>query len=133
VNIDVTVYLNGYHGDTSRTFFVGKPSPNAKRLVDANEEALQEAIKVWLRLQLCQCTAALLISGTALQAQGCCLPRHWCLRCHCRWHCLGLLVRLWDMVWRHTDRMLVCYRSAPLVCLSTKLARCVRKWRRSTS
>lgn len=23
VNIDVTVYLNGYHGDTSRTFLVG--------------------------------------------------------------------------------------------------------------
>jgi methionyl aminopeptidase len=46
INIDVTVYLNGYHGDTSKTFFVGKPSPNAKRLVDANEEALQEAINV---------------------------------------------------------------------------------------
>jgi methionine aminopeptidase len=23
VNIDITVYLNGYHGDTSRTFLVG--------------------------------------------------------------------------------------------------------------
>ena len=23
VNIDITVYLDGYHGDTSRTFFVG--------------------------------------------------------------------------------------------------------------
>lgn len=23
INIDVTVFLNGYHGDTSRTFFVG--------------------------------------------------------------------------------------------------------------
>eukprot|EP00775_Hariotina_reticulata_P003656 gene3656-3917_t len=46
VNIDVTVYLNGYHGDTSRTFFVGQPRPAAERLVAATEEALQEAIKV---------------------------------------------------------------------------------------
>jgi methionine aminopeptidase len=23
INIDITVYLNGYHGDTSRTFLVG--------------------------------------------------------------------------------------------------------------
>lgn len=50
VNIDVTCYLNGYHGDTSRTFVVGSPTPRAKRLVEANEEALREAIKVsWLR------------------------------------------------------------------------------------
>ena len=46
INIDVTVFLNGYHGDTSRTFCVGTPSPSAKRLVEANEEALREAIKV---------------------------------------------------------------------------------------
>lgn len=46
INIDVTVYLNGYHGDTSRTFYVGKPSANAQRLVEATEEALQAAIKV---------------------------------------------------------------------------------------
>jgi len=46
VNIDVTVYLNGYHGDTSRTFFVGQRRPAAERLVAATEEALQEAIKV---------------------------------------------------------------------------------------
>ena len=25
VNVDVTVYLNGYHGDTSRMFYVGEP------------------------------------------------------------------------------------------------------------
>lgn len=46
INIDVTVYLNGYHGDTSRTFYVGKPSANAQRLVEATEEALQAAIKL---------------------------------------------------------------------------------------
>eukprot|EP00878_Enallax_costatus_P022614 GHUV01024007.1.p1 GENE.GHUV01024007.1~~GHUV01024007.1.p1 ORF type:complete len:291 (+),score=70.52 GHUV01024007.1:617-1489(+) len=46
VNIDVTVYLNGYHGDTSRTFYVGTPSPSTRKLVEANEEALREAIQV---------------------------------------------------------------------------------------
>jgi methionyl aminopeptidase len=32
VNIDVTVIYEGYHGDTSRMYFVGKPSVQAERL-----------------------------------------------------------------------------------------------------
>jgi methionyl aminopeptidase len=32
VNIDVTVIKDGYHGDTSRMYFVGKPSVQAERL-----------------------------------------------------------------------------------------------------
>ncbi len=32
VNIDVTVIKDGFHGDTSRMFFVGKPSVQAERL-----------------------------------------------------------------------------------------------------
>jgi methionyl aminopeptidase len=34
VNIDVTVIKDGFHGDTSRMFFVGKPSIQGKRIVD---------------------------------------------------------------------------------------------------
>lgn len=34
VNIDVTVIKDGYHGDTSRMFFVGKPGIQAQRLSD---------------------------------------------------------------------------------------------------
>jgi methionyl aminopeptidase len=34
INIDITVIKDGYHGDTSKMFFVGKPSIRAKRLVD---------------------------------------------------------------------------------------------------
>ena len=34
VNIDVTSIKNGYHGDTSRMFIVGKPTIAGKRLVD---------------------------------------------------------------------------------------------------
>ena len=44
VNIDVTVIKNGYHGDTSKMFFVGKPSIQAKRLVDLTYEALKVGI-----------------------------------------------------------------------------------------
>ncbi len=32
INIDVTVIKDGYHGDTSRMFYVGKPSVIGKRL-----------------------------------------------------------------------------------------------------
>ena len=46
VNVDVTVFLESYHGDTLRTFYVGPPSPSTRALVEANEEALREAIKV---------------------------------------------------------------------------------------
>lgn len=44
INIDVTPILNGYHGDTSRTFFVGEPSPLARRLVEVTEECMMRGI-----------------------------------------------------------------------------------------
>ncbi|CAI5519640.1 unnamed protein product [Closterium sp. Naga37s-1] len=46
INIDVTVYLNGYHGDTSKTFYCGNVSNAAKKLVEVTEEALNAAIAV---------------------------------------------------------------------------------------
>lgn len=46
VNIDVTVYLNGYHGDTSKTFLCGKVSKEAKKLVEVNRLALNKAISI---------------------------------------------------------------------------------------
>lgn len=45
VNIDVTVYLNGYHGDTSRMFHVGTVSPDAKQLCEVTHQALMAAIQ----------------------------------------------------------------------------------------
>src|SRR5262252_8957086 len=40
LNIDVTVILDGWHGDTSRMFFVGQRVPvKARRLVDVTYEA----------------------------------------------------------------------------------------------
>ncbi|NEP82945.1 MAG: type I methionyl aminopeptidase [Okeania sp. SIO3C4] len=40
INIDVTPILDGYHGDTSKTFFVGEPSPLAKKLVEVTEKSM---------------------------------------------------------------------------------------------
>src|ERR1700704_5170770 len=47
VNIDVTVILDGWHGDTSRMFFVGERIPvKARRLVDVTYEAMMRGIAV---------------------------------------------------------------------------------------
>jgi len=45
INVDVTVYKNGFHGDTSRTYFVGEVSEERRKLVETTEECLLEAIK----------------------------------------------------------------------------------------
>lgn len=46
INIDVTVYLNGYHGDTSATFFCGDVDDGAKKLVQVTKECLDKAISI---------------------------------------------------------------------------------------
>jgi methionyl aminopeptidase len=45
VNIDVTVILEGWHGDTSRMFYLGKPKLRAKRLVETTFEAMWRGIE----------------------------------------------------------------------------------------
>ena len=40
INIDVTVIKNGYHGDTSKMFFVGTPSAKASHIVKVAHECL---------------------------------------------------------------------------------------------
>lgn len=45
INIDITVELNGWHGDTSRMFYVGKPSVKAKKLVDITYECMMLGIQ----------------------------------------------------------------------------------------
>ena len=44
VNIDVTVFHRGYHGDLNETLFVGTPSEKAEKLVRNTHECLQKAI-----------------------------------------------------------------------------------------
>ncbi len=45
VNVDVTVIKDGFHGDSSRMFMVGKPSIQAKRLSDLTYEAMWRGIR----------------------------------------------------------------------------------------
>lgn len=45
INIDVTVIRDGFHGDTSRMYFVGKPLPHAQRLVEGCFEAMWQGIR----------------------------------------------------------------------------------------
>jgi methionyl aminopeptidase len=44
INIDVTTILNGYYGDTSATFPVGKIYPYAQKLIDITKQSLNLAI-----------------------------------------------------------------------------------------
>lgn len=45
VNIDISVYLDGFHGDTSQTFLVGDVDDEGRRLVDVTNQALMGAIE----------------------------------------------------------------------------------------
>ena len=46
VNVDITVIKDGYHGDTSRMFFVGEPSIAARRLCRVAREAMWIGIEM---------------------------------------------------------------------------------------
>ena len=45
VNIDITAYIGGVHGDTDATFLVGDVDEESRLLVERTEEALRRAIK----------------------------------------------------------------------------------------
>lgn len=45
LNIDITVIKDGYHGDTSKMFFVGRPAVLAERLVRVTQECLYRGIE----------------------------------------------------------------------------------------
>ena len=45
VNIDITVIKNGFHGDTSKMFFVGEPTILARRLANVAREAMWIGIR----------------------------------------------------------------------------------------
>ena len=46
VNVDITSILNGYYGDTSKTFSVGNISPDAKKLIHVTYESMMQGIKI---------------------------------------------------------------------------------------
>jgi len=46
INIDITVIKDGYHGDTSKMFVIGKPSILAQRAIKTSHEALWKGIRM---------------------------------------------------------------------------------------
>ncbi len=46
INIDVTAIVNGWHGDTSRMYFVGDVSGKSKNLVSTTYESMMKAISI---------------------------------------------------------------------------------------
>lgn len=44
INIDITAYLDGFHGDSNQTFLVGNVSDEVKLLVERTREALNRGI-----------------------------------------------------------------------------------------
>jgi len=44
VNVDVTTLFNGFYGDTSATFYIGTPSPNARLVTETSRKALDIGI-----------------------------------------------------------------------------------------
>lgn len=45
INIDVTVIKDGFHGDTSKMFFAGEPSIQARRLANISHECMLKGIE----------------------------------------------------------------------------------------
>jgi methionyl aminopeptidase len=46
INVDVTAYKGGWHGDTSRMFEIGKISVKAKKLINTTYDSMMKAIKI---------------------------------------------------------------------------------------
>lgn len=45
INVDVTVIKDGFHGDTSKMYFVGQPKPHLQRLVQITQECMYLGIE----------------------------------------------------------------------------------------
>jgi methionyl aminopeptidase len=76
LNIDVTVIKDGFHGDTSRMFYVGEPSIQARRLCEVTYEAM------WLGILAVRPGAFLGDIGAAIQrhaeSRGYSIVREFC-------------------------------------------------------
>jgi len=76
INIDITVIKDGFHGDTSKMFFVGEPSIQARRLVTISHECMLKGI------DQVRPGARLGDIGHAIQShaesQGCSVVREYC-------------------------------------------------------
>lgn len=64
LNVDVTVIKNGFHGDSSRMYYVGAPSIQARRLCDTTYECM------WIGIANVRPGARLGDLGAAIQAHA---------------------------------------------------------------
>jgi len=76
VNLDVTLYYDGYHGDLNETYPVGSIDEDSKRLIQTARESLDEAIK------LCKPGALFRDLGRTIEPiakkNGCAVVRTYC-------------------------------------------------------
>ncbi|MBI4700010.1 MAG: type I methionyl aminopeptidase [Deltaproteobacteria bacterium] len=45
INVDITSVVQGYHGDTSATFYIGEPGPDAKHVTEVARQCLEVGIR----------------------------------------------------------------------------------------
>lgn len=73
INVDVTTFVDGFHGDTSRTFFIGQPGSDARKVVEVAERCL------WAGIEVARAGARLGDVGAAIErlstAEGCSVVR----------------------------------------------------------
>ncbi|KAJ9512627.1 hypothetical protein QJQ45_029265, partial [Haematococcus lacustris] len=76
VNVDVTAYLNGYHGDLNETFVVGEVDAGSKRLVKAAHDCLMAALAVCKPGQRYRDVGDVITKHAS--SQGCSVVRSYC-------------------------------------------------------
>ncbi len=76
LNVDVTAVKDGWHGDTSRMFEVGKISIKAKKLIDTTYQSLMKAIKI-LKEDICLGDIGSTIQEF-VEANGCSVVQDFC-------------------------------------------------------
>uniref|UniRef100_A0A3B1K2E5 Methionyl aminopeptidase type 1D (mitochondrial) n=1 Tax=Astyanax mexicanus TaxID=7994 RepID=A0A3B1K2E5_ASTMX len=69
INIDVTVYLEGYHGDTSETFLIGSVDEQGRKLVDVARQCRDQAIAA------CEPGQPLCVIGNTIRLAGAVLEK----------------------------------------------------------
>jgi methionyl aminopeptidase len=73
INVDVTTIFKGFYGDTSATFYIGRPSADARKVVEASRRALEIGIaEVKDNARLGDIGAAI---QEFVEAQGCSVVR----------------------------------------------------------
>jgi methionyl aminopeptidase len=46
LNVDVSIYYDGYHGDNNLMIQVGDVDPDIKKVINVTQKALYEAVKI---------------------------------------------------------------------------------------